>query len=216
VARKARGVHPIIRHGHAAALRREPCAGAYVSRRNAAACRSTPTLERMASSPHNSSSVLILALIAYSIYEHGYEGGTASRVDVRLRPRSCTLEDNGRGVGLHRDGYVVGLVEQLTSKQHRVAIHGLGLALAAMSAPLMVIESRRDGHRYVQRFEWGAARGGVEREDWNGASGTCIQITFASDAPEIEMAVVEDQVHQWRIGHPGLEIQVTRGAEHVL
>ena len=28
-------------------MRRKPCAGAYVSRRNAAACRSTPTLDLM-------------------------------------------------------------------------------------------------------------------------------------------------------------------------
>ena len=52
---------------------------------------------------------MTLALIAYSIYEHGYEGGTATRVHVRLGDRSCVLEDNGRGIGLHREGYVVGL-----------------------------------------------------------------------------------------------------------
>ena len=39
-----RAVEQVVRRGHAAALRRQPCAGAYVSRRNAAACRSTPTL----------------------------------------------------------------------------------------------------------------------------------------------------------------------------
>jgi hypothetical protein len=33
----------VVRRGHAAALRREPCAAAYVLRRLAAACRSTPT-----------------------------------------------------------------------------------------------------------------------------------------------------------------------------
>src|SRR4051812_40463450 len=103
--------------------------------------------KHMNTSPHNPSSALILALLAYSIYEHGYEGGTATRVVVRLGSRSCVLEDDGRGIGLHRKGYVVGLVEQLTARQRQVAIHGLGLALAAMSSPLMVIESRRDGHR---------------------------------------------------------------------
>jgi plasmid stabilization system protein ParE len=36
-------VEQVVRRGHAAALRRKPCAGAYVTRRNATACRSTPT-----------------------------------------------------------------------------------------------------------------------------------------------------------------------------
>ena len=170
----------------------------------------------MSSSPHNPSTVLVLALIAYSVYEHKYEGGTATHVNVRLTSHSCTLEDDGRGIGLHREGYVVGLVEQLTSRQRHVAIHGLGLALAAMSSPVMAIESRREGYRFLQNFAWGVAKGGVEREAWNGPSGTCIRIALAHDAPAIDAADIVSQVEQWRVGHPGLNIKITTEDENAL
>ena len=85
-----------------------------------------------------------------------------------------------------------------------------------MSSPPMVIESCRDGYRLLQKFEWGVAQSDVEREDWHGPSGTCIAVTFASDAPAIQAAAVESQVEQWRIGHPGLNIKITREAEHAL
>jgi len=171
-------------------------------------------LKRMSSSPHNPSSASVLALIAYSIYEHRYEGGTATRVDVRLTSHSCALEDDGRGIGLHREGYVAGLVEQLTPRRRHVAIHGLGLALAAMSSPVMTVESRREGYRFVQSFAWGVAQGGVEREDWNGPGGTCIRFALANDAPAIGAADIAAQVEQWRIGHPGLTINVTMNDEY--
>lgn len=158
---------------------------------------------------HNASSTLVLALLAYSVYEHGYEGGTATRIQLQLTPRGCVLEDDGRGIGLHREGYVVGLVEQLGARRDKVAIHGLGLALVAMSSPKLVIESRRDGRRRVQHFAWGAAQGGVQGEPWQGASGTRIELELAEDAPDITLADVLPQVELWRAGHPGLRIDVT-------
>ena len=72
-----------------------------------------------------------LSLIAYSVHEH--QEGSATRVTVTLTPHSCAVEDDGRGMGLDRDGYVSGLLEQLTARQGEVALHGIGLAVLAMS-----------------------------------------------------------------------------------
>jgi DNA gyrase/topoisomerase IV subunit B len=55
----------------------------------------------------NASSVHVLALIAYAVHEH--QAGSAKRIRVALKPRECTLEDDGRGMGLDRPGYVTGL-----------------------------------------------------------------------------------------------------------
>jgi hypothetical protein len=161
------------------------------------------------SSTPDSSAVLIRALIAYSVYEHGYEGGTASLVSVDLKARSCTLEDDGRGIGLHRPGYVAGLVEQLALRQGKVALHGLGLAIVAMSSPSMIVQSRRDGRQFTQRFSWGVAQGEVEREPWSGPTGTRIVVQLADEAPVIDAAAVRAQVELWRAAHPGLRIDMT-------
>lgn len=167
-----------------------------------------------ATPPLDPSSVLVLALIAYSVYEHGYEGGTATHVRVRLGARACTVEDDGRGIGLHRDGYVTGLVEQLAGRQPKVAIHGLGLAVAAMVSPLLVIRSRRDGQQFTQRFAWGAAQGNIECEPWSGPSGTRITITLADEAPVIDAVAIHRQVNVWRAAHPGLGIEVVSDTVH--
>ena len=49
----------------------------------------------MANVVTNPSSVLVRALIAYSVHEH--QEGSATRVTVTLPPHSCTVEDDGRG-----------------------------------------------------------------------------------------------------------------------
>lgn len=72
------------------------------------------------------SSVLVRAMVAYSIHEH--EAGAAKSVRLELRRRSFTVEDDGRGMGLDRDGYVAGLLEQLSHGLGEVALHGIGLA----------------------------------------------------------------------------------------
>ena len=156
-----------------------------------------------------SSAVLVRALLAYSVYEHRYEGGTATQVELRLQPRSCTLEDNGRGISLHREGYVTGLVEQLAVRRGEVALHGLGLAIIAMSSPLMTIQSRRDGRSFVQRFAWGVAQGQLESEPWEGQTGTCVTFVLSDDAPVIDFGEVVAQAEFWRAAHPGLHIEVS-------
>jgi DNA gyrase/topoisomerase IV subunit B len=158
--------------------------------------------------PVDTSSLLVRALVAYSVYEHGNEGGTATRVQLELQPRLCILEDNGRGIGLHRAGYVESLLEQLSVRQGNVALHGLGLAIISMSSPSMTIESRRHGTVFQQQFAWGVARGAVQIEPWAGQSGTRITLQIAESAPPIDLEQVIAQVDFWRSSHPGLRIEV--------
>ena len=154
----------------------------------------------------NTSTVLVRALLACSVHEH--HAGAATRIDVALGPRSCTLEDDGRGMGLDRDGYVVGLVEQLAARRSEVALHGIGLAIIAMSTPKMHIESRRNGHLSIQTFAWGVAQGPVRSEPVEGANGTRVMLTLPDEAPEIDRDEVLVQVEFWRSAHPGLRIDV--------
>ena len=163
--------------------------------------------------PVGPSSLLVRALVAYSVYEHGNEGGTATRIKVKLQPRLCILEDNGRGMGLHRAGYAESLLEQLAIRQGNVALHGLGLAIISMSSPSMTIESRRNGTALRQQFAWGVAQGMVESEAWAGPSGTRITLQAAENAPPIDFDQVIVQLDFWRSFHPGLSIEVECSAD---
>ena len=127
----------------------------------------------------NTSTVLVRALLAYSVHEH--QDGTATQLHLTLQPRSCTVQDNGRGMGLDRDGYVVGLLEQLAARRSEVALHGIGLAIIAMSSPLLRIESRRNGRLSAQAFAWGVAQGPVCSEPAEGATGTCARNSMRSN-----------------------------------
>lgn len=158
--------------------------------------------------PVDPSSLLVRALVAYSVYEHGNEGGTATRIKLELQPRLCILEDNGRGMGLHRAGYAESLLEQLSVRQGNVSLHGLGLAIISMSSPLMTIESRRNGTVFRQEFAWGVARGAVQSEPWEGPTGTRITLQIADNAPPIDLVQVVAQVDFWQSFHPGLRIEV--------
>lgn len=165
-----------------------------------------------AAAPVNPAAVLVRALLAYSVHEHQDAAGTATRIAVRLQPRCCSIEDDGRGIGLHRDGYVVGLLEQLAGRRSEVALHGIGLAIVAMSSPHMSIESRRGGHLLTQEFAWGVAQGPVRSEPWDGPTGTRITFTLADEAPAIDANAVMAQVRTWQAAHPGLTIEVTSDA----
>lgn len=154
-------------------------------------------------------SVLVRALLAYSVHEH--QTGSAARLRIRLTPHSCTVEDDGRGIGLDRDGYVSGLVEQLAACRGEVALHGIGLAIVAMASPRLTIESRRAGRRYSQHYSWGVAEDSVSSEPTDEAPGTRLTLTLPLDVPPIESDEVLAQVQLWRATHPNLQIDVDTG-----
>jgi DNA gyrase/topoisomerase IV subunit B len=145
-------------------------------------------------------------LIAYSVHEH--QAGSATRVTVALSSHSCTVEDDGRGMGLDRDGYVSGLLEQLAARSSEVALHGIGLAILAMSSPLLTIESRRAGRRFTQTYSWGHADGPIRSEPADEATGTRVAFSLSSEAPGIDEAEVLEQVQIWRAAYPNLQLEV--------
>jgi DNA gyrase/topoisomerase IV subunit B len=154
----------------------------------------------------NSSSVLAKAVLAYSVYEH--EVGSAKFVQLKLQRRSFTVQDDGRGMGLDRDGYVSGLLEQLSGRRGEVALHGIGLAIVAMSSPMLTVESRRGGRLSTQSYSWGIAHGPVESRPAGSETGTRVTVALPSEGPGIEIADVLGQVEAWRASHPELTIEV--------
>jgi DNA gyrase/topoisomerase IV subunit B len=145
-------------------------------------------------------------LIAYAVHEH--QAGSATRVSVTLTPHSCTVKDDGRGMGLDRDGYVNELLEQLAARQGEVVLHGIGLAIVAMSVPLMTVESRRAGRRFTQSYSWGQADGPVRSEPADEATGTVVAFSLSNDAHKIDAAEVLEQVQVWRTALPNLQLDV--------
>jgi DNA gyrase/topoisomerase IV subunit B len=154
----------------------------------------------------NPSSVLVRALLAYSVHEH--QAGSATRLHVRLKPHSCTVEDDGRGIGLDRDGYVSSLLEQLSARRSEVALHGIGLAIIAMSSPLLTVESRRGRQLCTQTYSWGVAAGPMRVEPSDETTGTRVTFVLPKEAAAIDDGEVLEQVEIWRAAHPGLLIDV--------
>ena len=161
--------------------------------------------------PADATTVAVRALLAYFVHEH--QDGTATRIKVTLQRSSCTIEDNGRGMGLDRDGYVVGLLEQLAARRSEVALHGIGLAIISMASPEMVFESWRKGLHSTQAFAWGVAQGPVRSEPMEGRTGTRVMLRLPDGAPVIDAEQVLRQVEVWRAAHPGLQIDVVPGQD---
>jgi DNA gyrase/topoisomerase IV subunit B len=150
--------------------------------------------------------LLARALLAYSVHEH--QEGHARRIDVWLRPRSFTVQDDGRGMGLHREGYVADLMGLLCGARGALQLHGVGLSVIAASTPSLVVESRRGGKRWTQTFAWGIAGAPPSSEPSGPETGTCITMTVAPGSPDIDPAQVLAQVDVWRDLHKGLTIAV--------
>jgi DNA gyrase/topoisomerase IV subunit B len=166
------------------------------------------TAQAMHRSPSALSTRLACALIAYSVHEH--QEGHVSRIDVRIGPRRCVVEDDGRGMGLDREGYAQGLMGLLICRCADVHLHGVGLSLVATSTPRLHIESRRDGTLWTQTFAWGEAVGPPSRIGPAAASGTCIAMDVAAEDADIEPDGVIARIEHWRAANPKLVIGVRR------
>ena len=144
------------------------------------------------------------ALVAYSVHEH--QEGHASRIDIWVRPQAFTLQDDGRGMGLDRDGYVEGLMGLLVGRPGAVQLHGVGLSLIAASTPRLAIESCRGGAWWGQTFAWGIADGPAQRRAAGPVKGTRIVMSAAPGAPAVDSADLSAQVDLWRARNPALTI----------
>jgi len=144
--------------------------------------------------------------VAYSVHEH--QQGHARHIDVWLRPDAFTVQDDGRGMGLDREGYVEGLMGLLAGRTDVVQLHGVGLSLIAASTPRLEVESRRGGSLWRQSFAWGVADGPPLREPAGPGTGTRITFVGQGDSPEVELAELAPSINRWRKSNPGLTITV--------
>lgn len=151
-------------------------------------------------------SLYVRALLAYSINEH--QEGFVRRIDLWLPPRSFTVQDDGRGMGLHREGYVSNLMGTLCQAQGPVQLHGVGLSIVAASSPSLIVESRRDSKLWTQSFAWGIADGPLRCEPAGPETGTRINVALPAEAADIDAADVIAQVEAWRKTYAGLVIAV--------
>lgn len=146
------------------------------------------------------------ALLAYSVHE--FQEGHAGRIDVWIGPRAFTVQDNGRGMGLDRPGYVAQLMGLLVGGADTVQLHGVGLSLIATATPRLAIESRRGGRLWTQTFSWGVADATPRSSPAGPETGTRVTFDVPAGAPDIEVSEVLSCVDHWRKSKPGLAFVV--------
>ena len=156
--------------------------------------------------PVTQRALLARALMAYSIHEH--QLGHVRGIDVWLRAESVTVQDDGRGMGLDREGYVAGLMSLLVGGTGVVELHGVGLSLIAASTPRLEIESRRSASLWRQSFAWGIANGPPIQEPAGSERGTRITFFGPVISMEVEVEELEAQIIRWRERNPELAISL--------
>ena len=150
--------------------------------------------------------LLVKALLAYSVHEH--QLGHARHVDVWVRPEQLTLQDDGRGMGLDRHGYVESLLGILVGQSSEVQLHGIGLSLVAAVTPLLVVQSERGGVSWRQSFEFGVAIEPPTRVASGPSAGTLITLSGLPPLSPAGVANLAAQSKVWQAASPGLTILV--------
>jgi len=150
--------------------------------------------------------LLAKALLAYSVHEH--QLGHVRRVEVWLAPERLTVHDDGRGMGLDRNGYVEGLLGTLVGRSAEVQLHGIGLSMVAALTPRLEVESQRNGSAWKQSFELGIARGAPLQAPCGSETGTRITLTGLPPLAEADVASLVAQCEVWRAANPALTIVI--------
>jgi len=150
--------------------------------------------------------LLAKAVVAYSIHEH--QLGHVRRIEVRLEPDRLVVQDDGRGMGLDREGYVAGLLGTLVGGGGEVQLHGIGLSLVAAAAPRLEVESCRDGTWWKQSFERGVPAGPPSRIEGCPQPGTRITLAQLPPLSAADAYGLRAQVDHWRRTHPALTIVI--------
>lgn len=144
------------------------------------------------------------ALLAYSVHEH--KEGHARRIDVWVGPDAFVVQDDGRGMGLDRGGYVESLMGLLVGRAEEVQLHGVGLSLIAAATPRLEIESRRGGTLWRQSFTWGIADGPPVGEPCGPETGTRTSFTAPAAWSALDRAELSAQIEVWQQRNPTLTI----------
>ncbi len=114
--------------------------------------------------------------------------GYCTRVDVTLHAdKSITVEDNGRGipVDIHKDTGLPGVTVAMTmlhaggkfgggGYKFSGGLHGIGVSAVNALSEWLVVEVRRDGKVYRQRFERGEIKSDLEVVGKSKTTGTTV------------------------------------------
>jgi DNA gyrase/topoisomerase IV subunit B len=146
------------------------------------------------------------ALLAYSVHEH--QEGHVLHIDVWLSPGTFVLQDDGRGMGLDRPGYVEGLIGTVLGRTGVVQLHGVGLSLIAASTPRLAIESCRGNASWRQVFTWGVADGPPLMHPAGPRRGTRVTLAIPPGTEDVDREALLAQIDVWRASHPGLKISL--------
>ena len=150
--------------------------------------------------------LLVKALLAYSVHEH--QLGHTRQVEVWLGPEEIALQDDGRGMGLDRDGYVENLLGTLVGQSGEVQLHGIGLSLVGACTPRLVIESVRGEVAWRQSFELGVASEPPARLASHRSIGTLITLAGLPPLSAAGVAGVAALSNVWQAANPGLAIVI--------
>lgn len=122
-------------------------------------------------------------------------GGFARQIDVTVFPDgSISIVDDGRGmpVDIHPEHKVSG-VELILTKLHAGGkfdnqnyayaggLHGVGVSVVNALSTWLIVDVRRNGERYRQRYENGAPTGPLEVVETVGKRNTGTTVTFLPD-----------------------------------
>ncbi len=155
----------------------------------------------------NPSALLVCALTAYSVHEH--QEGFVQEITISLHRDGFALEDDGRGIGLHRPGYVDNLMGTLVGGPGSVQLHGVGLSVVAASLAHLAVQSRRGGQLWAQTFAWGTPEGPPTHEPvLDTKTGTLMVARLAPGASVVTASDLEPQLAVWCSRNPGLVIRV--------
>ncbi|MEM3207183.1 MAG: DNA topoisomerase (ATP-hydrolyzing) subunit B, partial [Halobacteria archaeon] len=152
--------------------------------------------------------------------------GHCTQIDVTLRKDGAvSVADNGRGIPVdkHKEHNMSAVEVVMTvlhsgakfdRKSYKVSggLHGVGVSVVNALSSWLEVEVRRDGKRYVQRYERGEAA--TKLQVSGKADGTGTTVTFLPDPQIFSVTKFHPEVIQGRLRdlaflNPGLKITFT-------
>lgn len=152
--------------------------------------------------------LLVNALVAYSVHEH--QLGYVRRIDIRIDPDRVVVHDDGRGIGLDREGYVEDLLATLVGQGGNVQLHGVGLSIIAALTPALEVASNREGTAWKQAFAYGVPIKPAAQDPGGVRAGTRITLVGVPAPSEADVSSIRLRCKVWEDAHPGLTF-VIRG-----
>ncbi len=134
--------------------------------------------------------------LVYEVVDNSIDeamAGWCTEIELTINENgSVTVKDNGRGIPVEehpvekRSALEVVMTMlhaggKFSKETYKVSggLHGVGVSVVNALSEWLEVEVRRDGSRYVQRYERGIPTGGVEEH--KGGRGTGTQTTFMPD-----------------------------------